>query len=125
MSLAIAHEKALEFAHRLRVIGPISVTRFFGGAGLVRNGVQFAFIIKGVFYLRVDNLSRPDFEALGAAPFIYAGRSKTVTVASYYELPDKIANDHDELIRWVTRASHAATLAKSTGRRSHNLRRIQ
>lgn len=117
MSIATALEKALEFADQLHVIGPISVTRFFGGAGLVKSGVQFAFIINGVFYLRVDDLSRPDFEALGAAPFIYAGRSKTVTVASYYELPDKIANNHDELIRWVTRASHAATLAKSKGRR--------
>lgn len=117
MSIASARERALELADRLHVIGPISVTTFFGGAGLVTNGVQFAFIIEDIFYLRVDDLSRPDFEALQAAPFIYAGRLKMVTVASYYELPDKIANDHDELIRWVTRAIRAATLAQSTGRR--------
>jgi TfoX/Sxy family transcriptional regulator of competence genes len=117
MSLAAAREKALEFADRLHEIGPISVTRFFGGAGLVRNGVQFAFVIEGLFYFRVDDLSRPDFEALGASPFTYATRSKMVKVASYYELPNRIAEDHDELIRWATRASKAATLAKSASRR--------
>lgn len=117
MTLETTLEKAIEFADRLQMIGPISVTRFFGGAGLVKNGVQFAFIINGVFYLRVDDLSRLDFEKLGAAPFIYAGRSKTITVSSYYELPDKVANDAEELIRWVTLAIHAAMLAKSTSRR--------
>ncbi len=117
MSHTSARERALELADRLHVIGPISVTRFFGGAGLVKNGTQFAFVIKDVLYLRVDDLSRHDFETLGAAPFTYATRSKMVIVASYYKLPDEIADDHNELIRWATRACHAATLAKSTSRR--------
>ncbi len=117
MSLVTPHEMAMEFAERLREIGPILVTRFFGGAGLVRNDVQFAFVIRGVFYLRVDDQSRPDFEKLGSTPFTYAGRSKEVIVASYYKLPDVIAGDHDELIRWATRASHAAIVAKSSRRR--------
>lgn len=55
---------------------------------------------------------KSDFEALGAEPFTYAAQSKTVRVASYYELPDEIADDPDELICWVMRASHAATAAK-------------
>jgi len=76
MSHASAHKRALELADRLHVIGLISVTRFFGGAGLVKNGIQFAFVIKDVLYLRVDDLSRHDFEALGATPFTYATRSK-------------------------------------------------
>jgi len=113
MSLAAARDRALELADLLHMIGPISVTRFFSGAGLVRDGVQFAFIIKGVLYLRVDDLSRPDFEALGAAPFSYAGASKTVKVASYYALPDEIVDDPDALCSWAIRASHTARVAKS------------
>jgi len=116
MSLAAARERALEFAERLDAIGPITVTRFFSGAGLVRNGVQFAFVIRGVLYLRVDDLSRPDFEALGSAPFTYAGQAKTVKVASYYELPDEIADDPDELSRWALRACHTAVIAQERKR---------
>ncbi|RKE37422.1 TfoX/Sxy family transcriptional regulator of competence genes [Paraburkholderia sp. BL23I1N1] len=103
------------------MIGPISVSRFFGGAGLVKNGVQFGFVIKGALYLRVDDLTRPDFEALGAVPFSYAGQSKTVKVASYYQLPDEIADDQHELIRWVTRAIHAAAVAKSKSQRGKHI----
>lgn len=117
MKFTASHVRALELADQLHKIGPISVTRFFGGAGLVRAGVQFAFIIESVLYLRVDNLTRPDFEALGAAPFSYATRSKTVKVASYYELPDEIVDNPDELIRWATRASLVAIAAKSTNKR--------
>jgi DNA transformation protein and related proteins len=112
MSMATARERALEFADRLRAAGPVSVTRFFGGAGLVKDGAQFAFVIEGTLYLRVDELSRPDFEALGAAPFAYASRSKAVKVASYYSLPDEIADDGEALVRWAIRAVHAAAAGK-------------
>lgn len=117
MSSTSARKLALELADRLQVIGPISVTSFFGGAGLVRNGVQFAFVTEDAVYLRVDALSRLDFEELGSAPFIYATRAKMVKVASYYELPKKIAEDDNALIRWAERACEAATEAKSSRKR--------
>jgi DNA transformation protein and related proteins len=111
--MAMARERALEFAERLHAIGPVSITRFFGGAGLVHNGLQFAFVIEGTLYLRVDDLSRPEFEALGAAPFTYTSQSKSVKVASYYELPDQIADDGEALLRWAIRAVHAAAASNS------------
>jgi len=116
--MAVARERALEFAERLYSIGLVSVTRFFGGAGLVKDGRQFAFVIEGSLYLRVDDLSRPDFEALGAAPFTYASRTKTVKVASYYELPDQIADDNEALVRWAIRAVHASAVSKSKSARA-------
>jgi TfoX/Sxy family transcriptional regulator of competence genes len=117
MSLASARDRALEFADRLQALRPIVVTRFFGGAGLLKDGVQFAFVIKGVLYLRVDDKRRRDFEALGAAPFAYAGRSKTVKVARYYEVPDEIADDPDELGRWASEAHRAALAARPSPER--------
>ena len=117
MSLAMARDRALEFVDRLHAIGPIEVTRFFGGAGLVKNGVQFAFVLKGVLYLRVNDLSRPDFEALGAAPFSLARCSRTVKSPSFYELPDEIADDQEALLRWMSKAWYAAAAAKLKPRR--------
>lgn len=122
MSVASARDRALEFAGLLRLMGPIEVSRFFGGAGLVKDGVQFAFVMKGTLYLRVDDDSRPIFEALGAAPFTYAGQSQAVRVASYYEVPDSVTEDADEFLRWATRACLAAVKAKLEPRRRPRLR---
>ena len=113
----MARDRALEFVDRLHAIGPIAVTRFFGGAGLVKNGVQFAFVLKGSLYLRVNEQSRSDFKALGAAPFSYAACSRMVKAPSYYELPDEIADDHEALLRWMNKAWHAAVEAKLKPRR--------
>jgi TfoX/Sxy family transcriptional regulator of competence genes len=74
--------------------------------------------MKGSLYLRVDDRGRFHFEALGAVPFTYAGRSQAVIVTSYYEAPDEIVDDPDELRRWASEAHRAAASARSTpGRR--------
>lgn len=125
MSVASARDRALEFAECLYAVGPITVSRFFGGAGLLIDGVQFAFVMEGSLYLRVDDDSRPRFQALGAAPFTYATRSRTVKVATYYEIPDAVAEDPDELGRWAARAHRVAAAAKATARRRQHVRPSQ
>lgn len=112
MSPASARDLALEFAARINALGPVTVTRFFAGAGLVADGVQFGFVMKGSLYLRVDDKSRAVFVAAGAAPFAYAGRSKAVTVASYYEAPSEVVDDLDQLGRWASEAHRAAVAAR-------------
>lgn len=119
MNLTSARDLALEFAERIHALGPVTVTRFFAGAGLVADGVQFGFVMKGSLYLRVDDRSRAAFVALGAAPFVYTGRSKAVTVASYYEAPSEVVDDPDQLGRWVGEAHRAAVAAR---RRSEPIR---
>lgn len=116
MSPASARDRAIEIAERVGALGPVTVTRFFSGAGLVADGVQFAFFMKGSLHLRVDDLSRAAFEALGASPFAYASRSKTVTVANYYEAPGEVMDDSDELARWVAQAHRTALAASRNGR---------
>jgi DNA transformation protein len=116
MNIATARNRALECAERLRARAPIEVTRFLGGAGLRMDGVQFGLIMKGALYLRVDERNRFMFEASHARPFAYAGHSHTVKVASYYEAPDEVADDPDELVHWARDAHRAALAAKRTSR---------
>ena len=116
MGLDGARTRALEIADHLAGLGAVTVSRFFGGAALLIDGLQFAFVIKGSLYLRVDQESRADFEALGAAPFSYAGRSGPVVVASYYEAPDEIIDDPEELRRWAARSHRAALAGRERGR---------
>ena len=117
MSVDSARERALEIADRIESLGVVSVRRFFGGASLVVDGVQFGFVMKGSLYLRVDDTSRTAFEALGGTPFAYAGGSRTVTVASYYETPDAILEDAEQLRHWVAAAHRAARLGRRDGGR--------
>jgi len=74
-----SRERALELAESLHAMGPIEVKRFFGGFGLVMQGVQFAFVMKSTLYLRVDDTTRPEFERIGATPFTYATRVSNVS----------------------------------------------
>ncbi len=50
------------------------------------------------------------FEAEGVKPFQYEQRSrgKTVTVASYWQMPDRLYDDPEELAQWARLALGAA-----------------
>ena len=52
MGLALARELALEIAERIDTLPRVTVSRFFSGAGLVADGVQFGFVMRGSLYLR-------------------------------------------------------------------------
>ena len=117
MSGTSDRDRAREFADSLHAVGPVTVSRFFGGAGLVKDGVQFGFVIMGSLYFRVDDTSRIAFEALGARPFSYAGKSKTITVVSYYEAPDEVIDNPGDLARWASEAHRVAACSKATTKR--------
>ncbi|MBU0642708.1 MAG: TfoX/Sxy family protein [Alphaproteobacteria bacterium] len=106
------------FAEQIEGIGEISVHRYFGGAGLRADGVQFGFVMKGVLYLKVDDASRMAFKARECAPFRYSGASGAVTVAAYYEAPDDILDDADMLSVWASEALRAARPSKKKARGS-------
>lgn len=104
-------ERAAEIAAMLEPAGRVTIVRMFGGAALRLDGVQFGLVIGGTLYLRVDDASRPAFEAAGSRPFSYTARDRTVTVASYYEAPETLFDDEDELALWTRRACAAYAAA--------------
>lgn len=104
---------AEDFASRIYGAGAISVHRYFAGASLRADGVQFGFVVKGVFYLRTDDANRPGFLSRGCAPFSYRGASGQVTVAAYHEAPSDILDDDEQLSAWAAGALRAAGLRQS------------
>lgn len=102
---------AEEIAVRIVGLGDIRVARFFGGASLSCDGVQFAMVMKGVLHLRVDEPMRGELSAMGASPFIYKGASGPVTASKYYEAPAEALDDDEVLRRWASRAYEAARRA--------------
>jgi len=91
--------------------GPVSIRRMFSGYGVSVDGVNFALVLRGTIYFRADADSLARFEAEGAKPFQYQTRARTVTVASYWQLPERLYDDPDELAEWARAALAAAQRA--------------
>src|SRR5882762_10057837 len=91
--------------------GPVTIRRMFSGFGISADGTNFALALRGGLYLRADEQTIPRFEAEGAKPFQYQTRAKTVTVASYWQLPERLYDDPEELTGWARAALAAAQRA--------------
>jgi DNA transformation protein len=91
--------------------GPVSVRRMFSGFGISADGTNFALALRGGLYLRADGQTIPRFESEGSKPFQYQTRAKTVTVASYWQLPERLYDDPEELTGWARAALAAAERA--------------
>ena len=100
----------------LEPMGPVSTAPFFGGVGLRLRGTQFAVVMDGELYLRVDDESRPELQQLGSEPFSYRTVRATVTVRAYHRLPGAVREDPHQLQRWAERA-HRTALAHRAARR--------
>src|SRR3982074_1586180 len=91
--------------------GPVTIRRMFSGFGISADGTNFALALRGGLYLRADGETIARFEAEGSKPFQYQTRTKTVTVASYWQLPERLYDDPEELTGWATAALAAAQRA--------------
>ena len=91
--------------------GPVAIRRMFSGFGISADGTNFALALRGGLYLRADEQTIPRFEAEGSKPFQYQTRAKTVTVNSYWQLPERLYDDPDELTDWARAALSAAQRA--------------
>jgi DNA transformation protein len=100
------------FAH----FGPVTIRRMFSGFGISADGTNFALALRSGLYFRADDATIPQFEAEGSKPFQYQTRTKTVTVASYWELPARLFDDSEELAVWAKAALAAAQRAASKKR---------
>jgi len=92
-------------------LGPVEARAMFGGWGMFLDGVMFALMADDAIYLRADDDSRGDFEALGLTPF-RPWPEKPMTMP-YYPLPEGMLDDVDKLRDWSGRAIAAARRAKA------------
>ena len=103
----------------LAEFGPVRVRSMFGGAGVFLDDVMFAIVASEALFLKVDDENRSNFEKEGMRPFSYRGKNRQ-TEMSYYELPERLYDDRDELAEWARQAYSAALKSKQRKRRSKN-----
>ena len=91
--------------------GPVTIRRMFSGFGISADGTNFALALRGGLYLRADEHSIARFEAEGSKPFQYQTRARTVTIGSYWHLPERLYDEPEELAGWAREALAAAQRA--------------
>lgn len=93
-----------------RAADRIRMKSMFGGAGVYAGEHFFAIVDDDVLYLKVDDTNRPDFEARGMGPFRPFGEGGEVM--QYYQLPEELLEDPDELKPWLEKAIGVAKRKK-------------
>jgi len=86
--------------------------RTFSGVGLFADGVMFGLLVREAFYLRVSDATRGNFEDAGSVPFSYDRAGRQVSLTAYYEVPERLLEQPDELRQWARDAIGAAHMAK-------------
>ena len=96
--------------------GPVTIRRMFSGYGISVDGVNFALSLRAGLFFRADDATIPRFEAEGSRPFSYQTSTRSVTVASYWQLPARLFDDTEELSGWARAALAAAQRAAAKKR---------
>jgi DNA transformation protein len=107
--------------------GPVTIRRMFSGFGISADGVNFALSLRAGLFFRADEQTIPHFEAEGSRPFSYQTSTRSVTVASYWQLPARLFDDTEELSEWARAALGAAQHAalKKRARKPRETRKTQ
>lgn len=100
----------------LAPIGLMQTSRFFGGVGISNGFVQFAMIMGNSLYFTVDENTRKQYEQAGMQPFSYMTKKGLVQVRRYFELPEDILTDHEQLRLWANEAMCVAGKPRATKR---------
>ncbi len=97
--------------------GVITIRKMFGGAGIYCDGAIFAITGDEGVWLKVDDVTRAEFEEAGLEPFEVEMNGKTGTM-SYYTAPEDIYDDEDALRHWTGLALDASARAKKPAKKT-------
>lgn len=100
----------------MRRFGPVEARAMFGGWGLYHQGLFFALIAEEALYIKTDDESRAEFEALGLQPFVYSMKDGSIAM-SYFQAPDEALESPEVMAEWARRGYAAALRAQGMKRK--------
>ena len=116
--MALSREYAAHIEDLLSPLGPVSVRSMFGG-GVYLDSIMFGLIADEVLYFKADAATKSAYEAEGMGPFVYDGKGKPMAMP-YWQVPDRLFDEHDELISFARLAHDVARRAKKAKPRRPN-----
>ena len=100
----------------MQSIGPVRARSMFGGHGIFLEGIMFGLVADSVLYLKVDKETESEFKTKGLEVFTYNKKGKEFKM-SYYQAPDEVLEDSEEMNSWANKAYGAALKAASKKRK--------
>ena len=79
----------------------IRAKRMFGAVGIYAGEFFFAVIDDDRLYFKVDDQTRPKFEAEGMEPARIVAKDGEVMTLGYYEVPIRVLEAPDDLRTWA------------------------
>ena len=94
---------------QLNRVEPVSGKSMFGGMGLYARGLFFALIAMDRLFFKVNDQTRPRYEARGMEAFQPYDSERPM---AYFELPPDVLEDLAALRDWMSEAIDVAAAAK-------------
>lgn len=94
----------------LTPVGDVRIKRMFGAFGVYVNELFIGIVDDGVFYLKVDEQTKPMFESRGLKPFTIFHQGRTMEMA-YHEAPEEALTSPFKMKPWAALAMKAAERA--------------
>jgi DNA transformation protein and related proteins len=105
-------------------LGPVTIKRMFGGAGVYADGVMFGLIADDMLHIKTDEALQSALAQEGSGPFIWTPssgpRAGETIPFSYWRMPDAALEDPETAVMWARRAlavAHAAASRKPPRKR--------
>ena len=120
----VASDSFAEFLReQLAPLGRVTMRRMFGKTGVFCHGLMFGMVADDVLYVRVDEHNRAVFrEAESAPPLNYAKQGRMIDL-SFWQVPERLLDEPDELVGWARAALAAAgRVAAERGRTAPRLK---
>lgn len=96
----------------LQPLGSVRSKRMFGGWGLYVDEIFMAIVAFDRLYLKVNDSTRPAFEAEGCEPFVYDAKNGSVALG-YWTAPADALDSPALMQPWARRALQAALAARA------------
>jgi len=99
---------------QLRFLEGVSCRSMFGGYGLYLGTDFFGILHEGRLYFKTDETTRGNYRDRGMGPFAV---SKKQVLKSYYEVPEDVVEDEEELASWAREAAASRGMVKAPARK--------
>jgi len=110
--MAVSSDYLVYVVEQFAAFAKVTTRRMFGAVGLYGDGLFFAIVDDDTLYLKVDDSNRGDFVARGYAAFRPYKDDPTLSM-NYFQLPEDILEDADELKVWTRKSLAVAASASA------------
>lgn len=104
MSATASPQRKQEFANfvveLMAGFAPVQARRMFGGFGIFWQGLMFAIILDDKLYIKVDDVSEPQFARRGLSRFQYETKGRTASLR-YCEAPPEVYDEPEQMAHWA------------------------